>query len=991
MKKIILFTIFLLCFYTSTKAQYERLSFVVERFQSKLSYDSVIIYGEEILSTNKFDESRSSKSFYSYFLHKLSLAYNEFNLLEKSENLYSKFSNEINLIDIKNENIIYFLSNICEVYLVFGNTYKADSILNISSNLINLYHSGNIDVESIYLRDYIKINAEKNNLNYADSVLLKLKNKLNSKENASNYILANVALANKYQNNNQNYNKVESLLTEATIIDSTFKCDLVDLITDNLLDLYTNSYQIDKFKPFIDRKLNEINNRKKNGEFDILDIISISKYILLLSDLKNFDERNKLIIDLYERLKIDLPLISIKYVSQIARTLSSAAIGLENIDTGLSLEANNLAIKEISDYPYYIDGKEDIYLNVSRFYSKLYFDSNNSQKNYLDSISYYLSIALDITKKQFGLNSKEHVKSLQGLYNYYFWKEDYTSALKLSKYFIEIPCQNGTLSTGNCTDILLNIYFGYKELKDSVNAIIYLNQWNNQWKDYISKNAAFLLPNYQYNNELGSKIESYNGEVLRQGYKELYPSVFENLLIYKYYQLSSKIETKKSGKDFIDSLSNINFQAIKKVNINRQNLEKLLNLSNYNKVEKSINDILKNLSKDEVCIEIFKCKYPSNSIKKTFTDQYYALVGFGDSKKLESAYLGDEIDFNNKFKIIYNTYLHGKDYEILYGNSIDGLSSFLLKPLLPIISNYKTLFISTYGFLSNVNFSILALNENEILEDKFTIHQLFSSSEISKVKNKPSFLSKELNINLFGGIYFDSSELINSSKKSINDSYKSRSGKDTWTYLPETENEINSIFKLFSKKGFVINKLTGINANEGKFYTLSNNKFPKIFHFATHGFSIDNKVTTNKNESIYLNDQLDLSGIILAGANKYWSINKIGLSNYNDGILTSKEISTLDLSDCKLITLSACETGLGAQLSNDGIFGLQRGLKLAGVDNSITSLWSVPDKSTKELFEYFYANIIEGNDLQNSLRLARKELRKKYKSPYFWGAFTLME
>ena len=54
----------------------------------------------------------------------------------------------------------------------------------------------------------------------------------------------------------------------------------------------------------------------------------------------------------------------------------------------------------------------------------------------------------------------------------------------------------------------------------------------------------------------------------------------------------------------------------------------------------------------------------------------------------------------------------------MYGNSENGLSSFLLKPLLPLIKNYNTLYISTYGLLSNVNFNILAINDNEILEDK---------------------------------------------------------------------------------------------------------------------------------------------------------------------------------------------------------------------------------------------------------------------------------
>ena len=295
--------------------------------------------------------------------------------------------------------------------------------------------------------------------------------------------------------------------------------------------------------------------------------------------------------------------------------------------------------------------------------------------------------------------------------------------------------------------------------------------------------------------------------------------------------------------------------------------------------------------------------------------------------------------------------------------------------------------------MSNVNFSILPINEKEILEDKFNFHQLFTTSELLDYKKRKNLSIGDLTINLLGGVYYDSLVSNKSVEKSLYDNYKTRSGKDYWNYLPESQNEINTISYLFSKNGNLINMLSGINALETNFYGLTKNRKPSLYHFATHGFSIDNKsrIQQNINEIKYINDQLDLSGIILAGANKSWGKDRIGFSNRTDGILTSKEIATLDLSNCKLAILSACETGLGAQLSNDGIFGLQRGLKLAGVNNIITSLWSVPDKSTRELFEYFYSNLINGFSIENSLRLARKELRKKYTSPYYWGAFTLIK
>jgi hypothetical protein len=179
------------------------------------------------------------------------------------------------------------------------------------------------------------------------------------------------------------------------------------------------------------------------------------------------------------------------------------------------------------------------------------------------------------------------------------------SALNLAKYFIEIPCSNGAISNSVCRGYLYDIYVGYLRTQDTSNAIIYLKKWNDSWKEYIAKNASFILPNYQVNDELRNSIESYNGEVLRHSYIELYPSVFNNLITYKYFQLSSKLEIKKSGENIIDSLSNVNFDDIKGTIRNRQNLNELLKFKKDKASNENSISILNNLNKDEVCILFF--------------------------------------------------------------------------------------------------------------------------------------------------------------------------------------------------------------------------------------------------------------------------------------------------------------------------------------------------------------------------------------------------
>ena len=89
-------------------------------------------------------------------------------------------------------------------------------------------------------------------------------------------------------------------------------------------------------------------------------------------------------------------------------------------------------------------------------------------------------------------------------------------------------------------------------------------------------------------------------------------------------------------------------------------------------------------------------------------------------------------------------------------------------------------------------------------------------------------------------------------------------------------------------------------------------------------------------------------------------------------------MSGLNLLGTELVVLSACETGLGQVLFGEGIFGLRRGLVLAGAKTLEMSLRKVPDQQTQELMEDFYRRILIGQSRSEALRgaqLAMKEGR----------------
>jgi CHAT domain-containing protein len=176
-------------------------------------------------------------------------------------------------------------------------------------------------------------------------------------------------------------------------------------------------------------------------------------------------------------------------------------------------------------------------------------------------------------------------------------------------------------------------------------------------------------------------------------------------------------------------------------------------------------------------------------------------------------------------------------------------------------------------------------------------------------------------------------------------------------------------------------------------------------HLATHGFffpdpkkelpDVDRMLMTidsqfsKKNVYKASDDPMLRSGLLFSGANKYSGKAQENTITDN-GILTASEISNLDLRACELVVMSACDTGLGDIKGSEGVFGLQRAFKMAGVKNMIMSLWQVPDKETSELFTEFYKLTFEGKSIHQAFKLAQLKMKEKY-DPYYWAGFVLLE
>ncbi len=337
------------------------------------------------------------------------------------------------------------------------------------------------------------------------------------------------------------------------------------------------------------------------------------------------------------------------------------------------------------------------------------------------------------------------------------------------------------------------------------------------------------------------------------------------------------------------------------------------------------------------------------------------------------------------------------------------------KNIEPHLKEVKKIHYSVSGLLHNINIQYLITPEKKYISDMYDL--VLHSSLNSQVKSLSAApIVFEEGVVLFGGIDYnanstDQVETIAQLEDGKND--LSSRGKQQWNradsnyyhkkwnYLPYSHKEVKIISE-FCKNTNIINSIyTGKEASEDKFKSLgrytSTSTSPSIIHLSTHGFffsDLDSKYLaqyyTNKSK-LYSNPMLR-SGLLLAGANKNWSDSMAILNPAEDGVLTADEISLMDLSSTKLIVLSACETGLGEIQSNEGVYGLQRAFKIAGVQSIIMSLWQVPDKQTAELMELFYKNyLINKMNIRDSLLTAQKTLRDKKLEPYYWASFILLE
>ena len=440
---------------------------------------------------------------------------------------------------------------------------------------------------------------------------------------------------------------------------------------------------------------------------------------------------------------------------------------------------------------------------------------------------------------------------------------------------------------------------------------------------------------------LGNAIAAINDKELLDKYNR-YVAASKELVSRQYVSGPGNYFKKQQLEKEIEELETE--LATKSMEFRRDNADNVLSAS----------QLRKSLDKNDVVVQIVE------------GDKTYYALALDKSGMVKYSAIGDKTKVNRLLNDRINVYTDHNS------------TSKLLSSIFPII-NGKDIYLTSTGAFNKMSLSAMPIEANgKTLGDIANVHLVISPTEIPNVKARNSSMKLVAkNAVLWGGIKYGSA----------NDTIENAVLRDTAVlrgeelrYLPGSLKEVTDIANLLQNHN---NKATLITADKATEKSLTGRSGQKdyILHISTHGFFHDSEAFENPMQN---------SGLLFANSQKYWMNDSIASTiNESDGILRADEIANLDLNGCRLVVLSACQTGLGLS-DTEGVYGLQRAFKLARAESILMSLRSVDDTATKELMTQFYTGLLNGQTPDEALTSAKNHIRRAGYSPDKWAAFVLL-
>lgn len=321
----------------------------------------------------------------------------------------------------------------------------------------------------------------------------------------------------------------------------------------------------------------------------------------------------------------------------------------------------------------------------------------------------------------------------------------------------------------------------------------------------------------------------------------------------------------------------------------------------------------------------------------------------------------------------------------------------LWEPQKEYIAEGTTVYYVPSQLLFQVSLESLPLADGSLLGSHYNFVRLSSARELVTAQGE-TLSEKPQSAVLYGGLQYDlqPTAMVEEAKKyELSDLLVMRGdttrGDSIFHELPGTKQEIIKIESVLKANNWSVTPRMGMEGTEESFLSM-HGKSPQVLQIATHGFYY----TPDRAETVdYLkgySDAMSLSGIVLSGGNAAWLGQELP-EGVLGGILTASNIARLDLSDTEMVVLSACQSGQG-KATSEGLYGLQRAFKKAGVGTIVMALWSVSDKVTTEFMTTFYEQLASKQcqwNKRKAFEQAKSIIRDKYPDPFHWAAFVMLD
>ena len=610
-----------------------------------------------------------------------------------------------------------------------------------------------------------------------------------------------------------------------------------------------------------------------------------------------------------------------------------------------------------------------------------------------DRVEEMLKKSADIYKTTMGENSPAYAKVISDLGNFYRYKSRYAEAEPMLQQALQIREQ----ALGTVHPLFVqsqeDMAILHWKKKDMTGAYALYHDVMEKTLDFINryfppmseaektKYWDLLSPRFQRFYNFAVDANAISKDIIHDLFE--YRAATKGLLLSSTRKISESIlasgneQLIRDYTDWIDHKEQLTAlyvyskEELKEQSVNLDSLESAVNRMEKKLSENSkefasfyftgktkVSEVQKELKADEALIEIIRLR----NFDQVFSDgsRYLGLVITKNNPRPEIVLLENGSDLENKYS---------RTYRLSIKNKLNDDQSYAQywAPFEAAVKGKKKIYVSLDGVYNQVN--LYTLKKTDYLINQYDIVLLGNPRDLVINNNKTKGTAGK-KATLIGFPDYGSGVIVQ---------------------LPGTKVEVDGINKVLKASGYQVSEWTQRDATETN---LKLAKKVSILHIATHGYFLKDVEKTSWPIGVHADNAKDnvllRSGLMLTGAS---DADKLitGLDSSNNGIMTSYEAMNLDLNGTNLVVLSACETGLGEIKAGEGVYGLQRAFLVAGAEAIVMSLWKVDDAATQQLMNNFYTNWIKGGDKQKAFKQAQLQLMTKFKEPYYWGAFVMME